>query len=55
MSVDELRNNDLVSSLLSPDVDLFDENGDFNPRTDEVKDALSFGLGFTAVPASFEP
>jgi hypothetical protein len=53
LSVDELRSNDLVSSLLAPDMDLFDEAGQLNPRCDQVKDALSIGLGFTAVPARF--
>jgi hypothetical protein len=34
-------------------MDLFDEAGQLNPRCDQVKDALSIGLGFTAVPARF--
>jgi hypothetical protein len=55
VSLEELRTNDLISSLLSPDVDLLDENGDFNPRVDEVKDSLSLGIGFSAVGASFTP
>ena len=53
IDVDELRNNDLISSLLAPDVDLLDADGDFNPRTDETKDSLSLGIGFTATTASF--
>jgi len=48
----ELESNSLISSTLgNPDLDLFDENGDFNPRVDGVKDSLSFAVGFTAVGA----
>lgn len=53
ITLEELRTNDLISSLLSPDVDLLDENGNFNPRQDEVKDALSLGIGFTGVHGTF--
>lgn len=49
----EVRENDLIAALLSPDVDLLDSDGAFKPRTDGIKDALSLGLGFTAVTASF--
>jgi len=52
VDLNELKTNDLISSLLAPDVDLLDENGNFNPRKDEVKDALSLGIGFTAVGAT---
>lgn len=51
ISADEVLNN----PFLSPDVDLFDEEGQFNPRTDEVKESLSFGVGFTAVGAHYLP
>jgi hypothetical protein len=54
VALEELQRNDLISSLLSPDVDLLDETGDFNPRTDEVKESLSLGPGFTTVGAAFE-
>jgi hypothetical protein len=53
VDLEELRTNDLISSLLAPDVDLLDADGSFNPRKDEVKDALSLGIGFTATTASF--
>jgi hypothetical protein len=43
ISVDEIKNNSLVQSLLSPDV------------TIEGQMALSFGVGITAVPALFAP
>jgi hypothetical protein len=52
LTLDELRNNTLVQSLFEPDVDLFDEDGDLNPRTDGIKDSLSIGFGFRAVPTS---
>jgi hypothetical protein len=35
----------------TPDLDLLDANGTFNPRSDDVKDSLSIGVGITAVPA----
>ena len=53
ITLDELKNNDLISSLLAPDVDLFDADGNFNPRQDMVKDSLSLGVGFSAVGAVF--
>ncbi len=52
LTLDELRNNTLVQSLFEPDVDLFDEDGDLDPRTDGIKDSLSIGFGFRAVPTS---
>lgn len=56
VTLEELKNNSLISSLLAPDVDLFDGDpsaGNFAPRKDGVKDALSLGIGFTAVPGTF--
>jgi hypothetical protein len=50
---EELATNSLITSLLAPDVDLLDADGDFAPGQDGVNDCLSFGVGFTAVPASF--
>ena len=49
----DLQMSALVATLIAPDVDLFDANGDFNPLVDGVKDSLSLGLFFTAVGASF--
>lgn len=51
----ELQDNSLISSLLAPDVDLLDSNNGnvFSPRTDGIKDSLSLGIGFTAVGANF--
>lgn len=49
----ELRSNSLISSTIgNPDLDLFDGEGQFNPRTDGVKDSLSLSLGFSAVSAA---
>jgi hypothetical protein len=53
LALDEFRDNPLVQSLISPDVDLFDEQGRYNPRCDKIKDALSVAVSFTAVPAEF--
>jgi hypothetical protein len=49
----EVENNGLVKLLLSPDLDLFDAQGNLSPNTDGVYDSLSFGIGFTAVEAVF--
>lgn len=51
ITADELRDSSLLSSLFAPDVDLFDQNGDLNPRQDGIEDSLSIGIGLTAVPA----
>jgi hypothetical protein len=53
VSFDEFRNNFFLSLLLNPDVDLFDADGNYNPNSDNVNDALSLGLGFSAVTAIF--
>ena len=42
----ELRENNLIEALLAPDVDLVKANG--KPGQDGVKDAMSFGVGFTS-------
>ncbi len=54
VTLDELRNNSLIAPLLVADVDLFDADGNFNPRSDGVDDSLSFGLAFTAVGATYD-
>ena len=52
MTEEELLSNSLIASTIgNPDLDLFDEDGVYNPRVDGVKDSLSLGVGFTAVPA----
>ena len=53
VSVEELQSNSLLSTLLTPDVDLFDAAG--NPGTDGTDDSLSLGIGFTAVGGGFTP
>jgi hypothetical protein len=53
VSFEEFRNNFLIALLINPDVDLFDDSGAFNPNSDGVPDALSLGLGFSAVTATF--
>ncbi len=60
VTVAELVNDDLISSILSPDVDLLNCGADqpqtcttFSPRQDGVKDSVSMGVGFTGVNATF--
>jgi hypothetical protein len=62
VSVAELVNDDLISSILSPDVDLLNCGADapqtcdtYAPRVDGVKDSVSMGIGFTGVNAVFTP
>ncbi len=55
IDIDEIRTNSLISSLLEPDIDLFDADGTLNPRVDGEKDSLSIGFAFTAVPAAIQP
>lgn len=51
LSYEELSESNLLKALLSPDLDLFAENGERCIRCDGVKESLSIGVGFTAVPA----
>ena len=53
ITVQELENNPLLMIVISPDLDLLDASGEFNPNQDGVKDSYSLGLGFTCVPAIF--
>ena len=53
ISIQELEKNPLLMAALSPDLDLLDASGKFNPSQDGVKDSYSMGLGFTCVPATF--
>ena len=49
----ELQQSSLISSLLAPDLDLLDADGQFDPSGDGEKDLLSVGVGWSAVGASF--
>ena len=49
----ELENHFLVKVAVTPDLDLLDASGVFNPNQDGVKDSLSIGLGFTCASANF--
>ena len=50
ISVAEVVADSLIETILRPDVDIRDENGNYAPNpTNPEKDALSFGFGFTAV------
>jgi hypothetical protein len=53
ITVQELENNPLLMIAISPDMDLLDASGKFNPGQDGVKESYSVGLGFTCVPATF--
>jgi hypothetical protein len=52
ISLTELQDSVLLDSLLAPDVDILDEEG--LSGSDGVLDSLSLGVGFTAIPATFE-
>lgn len=53
ITAQELENNPLLMLAVSPDLDLFDGSGKFNPNQDGAKDSYSVGLGFACVPATF--
>lgn len=53
ITTQELEKNPLLMIAVSPDLDLLDSSGAFNPGQDGVKDTYSIGLGFTCVPANF--
>jgi hypothetical protein len=53
ITVLELENNPVFMLAITPDLDLLDAAGKFNPGQDGVKDAYSVGLGFTCAPATF--
>lgn len=53
ITAQELEKNPILMIAVSPDLDLLDASGKFNPGQDGVKDSYSIGLGFTCVPAAF--
>lgn len=54
VSVCELTTNGIVASVTAPDVQLHDASGAFHPTPHgTMPDAMSFGIGFTAVHATF--
>jgi hypothetical protein len=53
ITLDEVRDDDFIEVLLTPDVDLLDENGRYAPKVDGVNDSLSFAIGFDCASASF--
>lgn len=53
VTAEELQNNLLLKLATTPDLDLLDAAGKFNPRQDGVNDSMSVGLGFTCAPAIF--
>jgi hypothetical protein len=57
ISAAELLANDIVATLIQADVDLLDENGNFDPTPESdpnfSPDSMSLGVGFSAVGAVF--
>jgi hypothetical protein len=53
ITAQELEKNPVLMIAASPDMDLLDSSGKFNPGQDGAKDSYSIGLGFTCVPAAF--
>jgi hypothetical protein len=50
----EVANNGLIKSLLKPDVQMFDANGNYAPSSaNTTPDSLSIGIGFTGINATF--
>ena len=50
----EIASSPLMQTALAPDVQLFDANGTYHPNpANALKDSLSLGIRFTAVPATF--
>jgi hypothetical protein len=50
----DLMNNSIIGATLrNPDLDLFDENGAYNPNKDEINDSLSLTIEFVATGATF--
>jgi hypothetical protein len=54
LTLQELQDSIFLNALLEPDVDLLDAEGFYNPREDGVLDSISIGIGFTAVPATYD-
>lgn len=53
ITAQELEKNPVLMIAVSPDLDLLDSSGKFNPGQDGTNDSYSMGLGFTCVPAAF--
>jgi len=53
ITTQEIEGNPLLMVVASPDLDLLDASGKFNPGQDGVKDSYSVGFGFTCVAATF--
>jgi hypothetical protein len=53
ISLEEFTSSTVVQTIVAPDIDMFDGDGNFAPGSDGVDDAISVGLGFTAVVGTF--
>ena len=50
----EVSTNAIISSLLAPDVQIYNASGGYAPNpANTTRDAVSFGVSFTAVPTTF--
>lgn len=53
IDVCEVATNSLIGNVLSPDVQIYDANGNYAPSKDnKTPDSMSVGIGFTAVAAT---
>lgn len=55
ITVEDMKNDTLLAAVVAPDLDLLDSDGDYVVGGDGVKESMSLGVRFTAVPASFSP
>lgn len=53
IAVCEVANSSLMQTLLRPDVRIYDAGGNYHPAATGTANALSFGIGFTAVRTTF--
>jgi hypothetical protein len=53
IEVCEVATNSLMVTLLAPDVRIYDGSGTYHPASTGTANALSLGIGFTAVRSTF--
>jgi hypothetical protein len=50
----EVAGNNIIANVLAPDVQIYDAAGNYAPsKFNQMRDSLSFAVGFTAVRASY--
>jgi hypothetical protein len=51
LAPEQLASNPLFATVLAPDVNIYDSEGNYDPKTSNPqRNCLSFGIGFTGVP-----